>query len=212
MVLQLANSAKPEVAHIMAQDLYHPCELYRVLARLAGQMSTFGSSGRILSDLPDYDHSDPKVAFSAVFDTLRSLMLSLRHVEPKSQALTVAPHAKNVWKVRIDDPSILQSGRIVLRVGSELSEESLRKIFVDQATVGSSDEFEKLWRIRLRGIPLKPLHTQPREIPYDGDRLCIELDQKSEHWKSLTNAPGFVLGVSGDLPDEPKIDCYAILR
>lgn len=212
MVLQLANSAKPEIAHVLAQDHYHPSELFRLLSRLAGQMSTFGSSGRVMSDLPAYDHNNPTAAFAAVFDTLRSLVQSLRHVEPKSQPLTVATHAKNVWKVRIDDPNIIETGRIVLRVGSGLSEDSLRKIFVDQATVGSSDEFEKLWRVRLRGIPLKPLHTQPREIPYDGDRLCIELDQRSEHWQSLANAPGFVLGVSGDLPDEPKIDCYAIFR
>ena len=59
---------------------------------------------------------------------------------------------------------------------------------------------------RLPGIPLKPLHSQPREIPYDGDRLCLELDRKSEHWSRLQTAPGFVLGVSGKLEREPEIE------
>jgi type VI secretion system protein ImpJ len=212
LVLELANTARPRLAHMLAQDLFHPAELYLELAGLAGRMATYGSGSRRLTDLPAYDHLAPGAAFAALTDTLRSLVLSLRHVEPKSRAMPVMRHAQNVWKVRIDNPDMLGSSRIVLRVGSELSEDALRKIFVSQATVGAADEFESLWKSRLPGIRLKPLHSHPREIPYDGDRLCLELDQKSEHWGSLREAPGFVIGVSGALPSEPQIDCYAVTR
>lgn len=212
LILELANTARPRLAHILAQNLHHPCALYEELAGLAGRMATYGSSSRRLADLPEYDHADPQPAFAALADTLRSLVLSLRHVEPKSRALAVARHAQNVWKVRIDNPELLRNSRIVLRVGSEMSDESLRKIFVDQATVGAADAFEKLWKSRLPGIALKPLHSQPREIPYDGERLCLELDQKSEHWAQLLEAPGFVIGVSGTLTREPQIDCYVVSR
>ncbi|MCX7888227.1 MAG: type VI secretion system baseplate subunit TssK [Rhodobacteraceae bacterium] len=212
LILELANAARPRFAHRHAQNLMHPGELYAELAELAGRMATYGSSSRRLSELPVYDHADPQPAFSALADTLRSLILTLRHVEPKSRALPVARHSQNIWKVRIDNPELLKSSRIVIRVGSELSDESLRRLFVDQATVGAADAFEALWKSRLPGIPLKPLHSQPREIPYDGERLCLELDQKSEHWAQLLEAPGFVLGVSGVLEREPQIDCYAVSR
>lgn len=212
LILELANTARPRLAHILAQNLHHPCALFEELAALAGRMATYGSSSRRLAEMPDYDHTDPQMAFAALADALRSLVLSLRHVEPKSRALTVARHMQNVWKVRIDNPEILRTSRIVLRVGSEMSDESLRRIFVDQATVGAADTFEKLWKSRLPGIKLKPLHSQPREIPYDGERLCLELDQKSEHWAQLLDAPGFVIGVSGTLEREPQIDCYAVSR
>ncbi|WP_096787841.1 type VI secretion system baseplate subunit TssK [Rhodobacter sp. CZR27] len=212
LILELANEARPRLAHHHAQALIHPCALFGELAALAGRMATYGSSSRRLSELPVYDHLDPQPAFAALADTLRSLALSLRHVEPKSRALPVARHAQNIWKVRIDNPEILRSSRIVLRVGSELSDESLRRLFADQATVGAADAFERLWTSRLPGIPLKPLHSQPREIPYDGERLCLELDQKSEHWTQLFDAPGFVVGVSGVLEREPQIDCYAVSR
>jgi type VI secretion system protein ImpJ len=210
LILELANAARPRVAHMANQDLYHPSDLYLELSGLAGRMATYGSSSRRLSDLAPYMHEDPEPAFSALADTLRSLILSLRHVEPKSRALPVAIHSENIWKVRIDNPEILKSSRIVLRVASEMSEAMLRRIFVDQATVGAVDEFEKLWRSRLPGIPLRPLHSQPREIPYDGDRLCLELDRKSEHWRQILDSPGFVIGVSGKLDRQPEIDCYAV--
>lgn len=212
LVLELANTARPRLAHLLQQDLHHPSELFLELAGLAGRMATYGSGSRRLSELPPYDHLAPGPAFAALADTLRSLVLSLRYVEPKSRSLPVVRHATNIWKVRLDNPELLGSSRIVLRVGSELSEEALRKIFVHQATVGSAAEFDSLWRSRLPGIPLRPLHSQPREIPYDGDRLCLELDQKSEYWGSLRDAPGFVLGVSGVLANEPQIDCYAVTR
>lgn len=212
LILQLANAARPRLAHMLAQDIYHPAEIYKELSGLAGTMSTYGSSSRRLAELPAYDHLAPGPAFSALADTLRSLILSLRYVEPKSHALPVMRHSTNVWKVRIDNPKLLQQSRIVVRVGSDLSEEALRTIFVNQATVGAASEFEALWKSRLPGIPLKPLHSQPREIPYDGDRLCLELDQKSEHWASLLDAPGFVIGVSGVLPSEPQVDCYSVNR
>ncbi|MBB1499073.1 type VI secretion system baseplate subunit TssK [Paracoccus sp. MC1862] len=212
LILELANAARPRLQHLLAQDLAHPSDLFAELAGLAGQMATYGSSTRGLSPLPDYDHANPQPAFAALTDALRSLILSLRHVEPKSRALPVARHAQNVWKVRIDNPDMLRTCRIVLRVGSEMSDEGLMQLFTRQVTVGAADEFETLWTSRLPGIPLKPLHSQPREIPYDGDRLCLELDRKSEHWARLQTSPGFVLGVSGKLEREPEIDCYAISR
>jgi type VI secretion system protein ImpJ len=212
LILELANAARPDLAHRLAQGLDHPADLFRALAGLAGRMATYGSSSRRLAELPVYEHIDPQRAWTALADVLRSLILSLRHVEPKSRALAVARHTQNVWKVRIDNPDILRTSRIVLRIGSEMSDESLRRIFVNQATVGAADAFETLWKSRLPGIALKPLHTQPREIPYDGERLCLELDQKSDHWADLLDAPGFVIGVSGQLDREPQIDCYAVSR
>lgn len=212
LILELANSARPRIAHILAQNNMHPSDLYMEFSGLAGRMASFGSSSRRLAGLPDYDHTDPQPAFDTLADTLRSLVLSLRHVEPSSHALKVKRHADNIWTVRIDNPEIITNSRIVVRVGSDMSDDMIRKIFVDQATVGSADDFDALWKSKLTGIALKPLHSQPREIPYDGDRLCLELDRSSEHWAALSEAPGFVLGVAGKLDREPIIDCYAVSR
>ena len=212
LILELANSARPRLAHLAGQSNEHPSRLYLELAGLAGRMATYGASARRPGELPEYSHADPQPSFQTLADTLRSLVLSLRHVEPKSRALRVSRHSENIWTVRIDNPEIIASSRIVLRVGGDIAESLLRKIFVDQATVGAADAFDTLWKSRLTGIPLKPLNSQPREIPYDGDRLCLELDRSSEHWAALADAPGFVLGVAGKLEREPQIDCYAVSR
>ncbi|MDO6584922.1 type VI secretion system baseplate subunit TssK [Salipiger sp. 1_MG-2023] len=212
LILEAANSARARLTHLLAQNDVHPSMLYMELAGIAGRFATYGASARRLGEMPPYDHTDPQMPFGELADTLRSLVLSLRHVEPKSRAMRVARHSDNIWTVRIDNADIIRSSRIVLRVGGDLSEALLRKMFVDQATVGAADDFEALWKSRLTGIALKPLGSQPREIPYDGERLCLELDRSSPHWAALAEAPGFVVGVAGNLEREPEIDCYAVSR
>ena len=212
LILEASNAARPRLAHLAAQNDVHPSELFFHLAGLAGQLATYGASARRFADMPAYDHADPGPAFQALADELRSLVLSLSHVEPKSRSLPVNRHSDNIWTVRIDNPDILNRNRIVLRVGGQMSEAMLRKLFVQQATVGAPDEFDALWKSKLPGIPLKPLHSQPREIPYDGDRLCLELDRSSDHWAALGSSKGFVVGVAGKLDPEPEIDCYAVSR
>ncbi|TGV49620.1 type VI secretion system baseplate subunit TssK, partial [bacterium M00.F.Ca.ET.141.01.1.1] len=114
LMLHLANAARPRLAHMLAQDVFHPAELYLELAGLAGEMATYGSSSRRLGELPAYDHMAPGPAYMALADALRSLILSLRYIEPKSRALPVMRHATNVWKVRIDNPKLLVASRIVI--------------------------------------------------------------------------------------------------
>lgn len=212
LILEAANAARPRLAHLAAQNDVHPSELFLHLAGLAGQLATYGASNRRFADLPAYDHGDPQVAYEALAEELRSLVLSLAHVEPKSISLEVHKHSENIWTVKVDNPEIYRKSRIVLRVGGEMSEDMLRRFFAEQATVGNPDEFQKLWKSKLTGIPLKPLHSQPREIPYDGDRLCLELDRNSEHFARLVDGPGFVVGVAGKLSPEPQVDCFAVSR
>ena len=87
LVLELANTARPRLAHMLEQDLFHPAELYLELAGLAGRIATYGSGSRRLTELPAYDHMAPGPAYMALADALRSLILSLRYIEPKSRAL-----------------------------------------------------------------------------------------------------------------------------
>ena len=49
LVLELANAARPRLAHMLAQDVFHPAELFLELAGLAGRMATYGSGSRRLS-------------------------------------------------------------------------------------------------------------------------------------------------------------------
>jgi type VI secretion system protein ImpJ len=90
LVLELANTARPRLAHMLAQDLFHPG---RALSRARRARRAHGD---LRLGLPPPDASCRPTTTSRraqpsrrLTDTLRSLVLSLRHVEPKSRALPV---------------------------------------------------------------------------------------------------------------------------
>jgi type VI secretion system protein ImpJ len=59
LVLELANTARPRLAHMLAQDLFHPRSSISSSRASPGRMATYGSGSRRLTDLPAYDHLAP---------------------------------------------------------------------------------------------------------------------------------------------------------
>ncbi|MEM6676355.1 MAG: type VI secretion system baseplate subunit TssK [Pseudomonadota bacterium] len=212
LILQLANRARPRLQHVLTQAEEHPSVLFAELAGLAGEMTTYGAASRRMDALPDYAHSDPAAAFGPLVDTLRSLLLTLGHIEARAWPLPVMQHDRTIWKVRVENPELLETCRVVLRVRGDASEDVLRQLFTERATVGAAEAFDGLWRARLTGIGLRPLHSQPREIPYEPDCVCFELDRRGEEWARLLSSVGFVIGVSGAVDGDPRLDCFAVRR
>ena len=213
LVLELANAARPRLAHMLAQDAFHPAELFLELAGLAGRMATYGSGSRRLTELPAYDHLAPGAGLRGAdrHAALADPQPALRRAEVARAAGDEARHQHLEGAHRQPRGARAAAASWCASAPSSPTTRCARSSST-RSTVGSAGEFDALWKSRLPGIALKPLHSQPREIPYDGDRLCLELDQKSEHWTSLRDAPGFVIGVSGVLPSEPQLDCYAVHR
>ena len=105
LVLELANTARPRLrAHAGAGRVPPGRAVPRARRprRADGDLRLRARAG--WPSCRPTTTSTPAPAFAALTDTLRSLILSLRYVEPKSRALPVMKHATNVWKVRIDSP------------------------------------------------------------------------------------------------------------
>lgn len=209
--LELANSALARLRHFRSQMTQHPSDLYGVLSELAGRLATYEAADRKMRALPEYVHSDAGNAYSMLLDTIRPLLASLTHHTPRHQVLETTRRGENIWAVRLDNPEILKNGSIVLRVMSEMSTEMVIERF-SNAIVAGAEVFQSHWGRRLPGVPLKELRSHPRDIPYDGDALCLELDQSSPHWSETTKPPGFAIGITGQLPEEPRINCYVVYR
>jgi type VI secretion system protein ImpJ len=214
LVLELANAARPRLAHMLEQDVFHPGELYLELAGLAGRMATYGSGSRRLSELPAYDHMAPGPAFAALADTLRSLILSLRYVEPKSRALQVMKHSAERLEGahRQSRDAEFQPDRAAGR------QRAVRRGAAQDLRQPGDGRCGGRVRGALEGAGcpasrLKPLHSHPREIPYDGDRLCLELDQKIRALDIAARRAGLCdRRLRASLPGEPQLDCYSVNR
>ncbi|CAD5198887.1 Uncharacterized protein ImpJ/VasE [Pseudomonas sp. FEN] len=66
MLLQLVNRAQPLISHLNQISPLHPERLYSELVSLAGEFSTFASSGRRPAAFPAYQHDDLALSFAPV--------------------------------------------------------------------------------------------------------------------------------------------------
>ena len=99
----------------------------------------------------------------------RSLILSLRYVEPKSRALAVRKRETNVWAVRIDSPEILDGSRIV---------------------VGSFAGAVKhpAWYLNLADKAANPeVYVRHRDEQYWAEANVLDGEEYSKTWAALTN-------------------------
>ena len=210
--LDVVNSALGRLRHIRGQETEHPAALYGYLAELAGRLATYAAADFRIRALPDYVHGAAQESFDGLATTLRPLVDGIAHHEPQWRHLPMTQKSGNIWTIHVDNPELLRKARVILRVMSEQSNDLVERIFSEDTTVGGAEQFESLWARRVRGVPLKVLRMHPRDIPYDGDSICLEFDQSDEHWPEAARPPGFVLGVVGDLAGAPRLDCYAVKR
>ncbi|HEX3210484.1 MAG TPA: type VI secretion system baseplate subunit TssK [Geminicoccaceae bacterium] len=212
LVLELVNGAQPVVAHFKEQLTLHPESLYWFLLGLAGEMATYGASERRPPAFPPYRHDDPASSFQPLIDTLRRLLVELARPERKAVPIPVHRNRSGIWAARVDNPKLFAQATFVLAVKLALPSETTRQLLSRQGTIGPVEEFQDLWLSRLTGIAATPLAVAPRQIPYHAGMVYFELDRTSPYWSKLTNSSGIAIGVSGEVPEEPKpeLECWAI--
>ena len=209
--LELANSTLASLRHLRAQEHRHPADLYGYLAELTGRLATHEAADRKVRSLPDYVQAEPTAAFSVLADTMRPLLASLAHHTPRYQELETTRRGDNIWAVRVDNAEVLRNGSVILRIMANMSTDAIVDRFAE-AIVAGAETFQTHWTHRTPGVGLKELRSHPRDIPYDGESVCLELDQTSAYWADASKPPGFALGVVGDLPEEPRLNCYVVYR
>ncbi|CAD5204115.1 type VI secretion system baseplate subunit TssK [Pseudomonas sp. FEN] len=198
MLLQLVNRAQPLISHLNQISPLHPERLYSELVSLAGEFSTFASSGRRPAAFPAYQHDDLALSFAPVMQALREALSML--IDSKATPIPIVEKAYGIHVAMLADRSLIDNASFILVVRADIPSETLRGRFAQQSKVGSVEHIRDLVNLQLPGIGLLPLPVAPRQIPFHAGSTYYELDRGSEHWKQLQNSGGFAFHVAGDFP------------
>ncbi|NWD76622.1 type VI secretion system baseplate subunit TssK [Pseudomonas gingeri] len=198
MLLQLVNRAQPLISHLNQISPLHPERLYSELVSLAGEFSTFSSSGRRPAAFPAYQHDNLALSFAPVMQALREALSML--IDSKATPIPIVEKAYGIHVAMLADRGLIDNASFILVVRADIPSETLRGRFVQQSKVGSVEHIRDLVNLQLPGIGLLPLPVAPRQIPFHAGSTYYELDRGSEHWKQLLNSGGFAFHVAGDFP------------
>lgn len=165
---------------------------------LAGEFSTFSTSGRRPQEYPQYQHDDLALSFAPVMAALREALSML--IDSKATPIPIVEKAYGIHVAMLADKTLLDNASFILVVRADVPGETLRARFGQQSKVGSVEHIRDMVNLQLPGITLQPLPVAPRQIPFHVGSTYYELDRGSEHWQQLQNSGGFAFHIAGQFP------------
>ncbi len=200
LVLMLANRHDMVLRHLSSLPSLHPERLYESFAALAGELSTITDTvTNRPPKLPPYRHIDLQGSFDPLMAFLREALSAV--FEQTAIPIALEERAYNIRVARITDRSLFTDCVFVLAARSSVDPETLRVNLPKRTTIGPVERIRDLVNLQLGGAPLRPLPTEPRQIPFRSGMVYFEINANSEDWKLVERSGGAALHVSGEVPD-----------
>ena len=204
LYFSVINGTIPHLAHLRANEATHPEQLYRTLAGLTGQLSTFNAARLHPRDVPAYSHEDP----GPVFGELERLIVELLELKD-TQGYLVLPltaTGEGRFQARIEKDSLLEpTAAIFLSVSSEEIGETEIGTHVARIIVASPDRIEQKLSLNLRGLPLQLITVPPPAIPRRRNTWYYQLDTRGstseaqKDWEAIAAARALTIDIPRDI-------------
>ncbi len=208
LVLMLVNRNEAVLRHLANLPNLHPEALYRQLASLAGELATFTETATHRPPvLPEYRHGDLEATFRPLMEFLREALSAI--FEQTAIPIPLEQRPYNIRVARITDSSLFVDCTFVVAAKSSVDQERLRANLPKRTTIGPVERIRDLVNLQLGGAPIRPLPSEPRQIPFRQGMVYFEVNTEAEDWKLVEKSGGVAVHVSGDVPDL-TIELWAI--
>jgi type VI secretion system protein ImpJ len=182
LMLQTVNRYEPVFAHLAAAGVVHPADAYLRMIELGGDLATLTLDSRRPPALVPYRHDQQQATFEPVMDLLRAEFGVIR----EERAVPIPLVFKNVAYVgTVLDRALFDAAMFVLVLRADVPSDHLRRQAPAQIKISEKDFLPKIVGSAVAGIPLQPLATAPRQIPFVTNAAYFELLQGGELWNAL---------------------------
>lgn len=133
MMLQMLNRYQMQFTHRSQLHTLHPEAFYRDLVGLLGELMTFTEGNRLPCTVEPYNHRDLTATFTrTVIPELRRALNTV--LVPRAQNLPLF-FSEGTWIATINDPTLLQSCKLVLAVRARMPYDQVQRQFIQQSKV-----------------------------------------------------------------------------
>ncbi|HAH8871785.1 type VI secretion system baseplate subunit TssK [Escherichia coli] len=199
MMLQMLNRHQMQFTHRSQLHTLHPEAFYRNLVGLLGELMTFTEGNRLPCTVEPYNHRDLTATFTrTVIPELRRALNTV--LVPRAQNLPLF-FSEGTWIATINDPTLLQSCKLVLAVRARMPYDQVQRQFIQQSKVAATDKIRSVVSVQVPGIPLHTLTAAPRQLPWHEGYVYFELEKGTPAWQDVIKAGALALHISGTFPD-----------
>lgn len=199
LVLMLVNRNEALLRHLGTLGDLHPETLYRTLTELAGELGTFTEAANRAPGFPPYDHADLPATFAPLAGFLRDALSAV--FEQTAIPIPLEERSYGIRVGKVTDRSLFTDCVFILAARASIDPELLRANLPKRATVGSVERIRDLVNLQLGGAPIRPLPTEPRQIPFRTGMTYFEVNAASDDWRLVEQSGNVAVHVSGEVPD-----------
>jgi type VI secretion system protein ImpJ len=208
LVLQVLNCYEPLLEHIGQIGEIAPVTLYRELATLAGELSTFvRPQTRRPIGAPGYDHADLYGSIKPLVDEVHYLLNQV--LVRGAQPIPLTEQAHGIRTASMLPNELASYSSLVLAVGAQMSPELLQQQFLAQTKISQPQRLPELIRSHLPGLTMVPLPVPPRQIPYNSGFIYFELARTGAFWEQIARQGGLAMHIAGHFP-ELKLELWGV--
>lgn len=199
LLLQILNRYEPLLYHLIQVGATSPEFIYRQLASLAGELSTFiRPHSRRPKEYPPYKHEAPYYSLKPVVDDVQHLLNAV--LVRSAQNITLQDAAYGVKNAVVDPAELRSFSALVLAVKAQIPPDILVHQFSAQTKIGPSDRLPELIRSHLPGMILQALPVPPRQIPFNAGYIYYELNCDGPLWEHIAHHGGLAMHIAGEFP------------
>lgn len=198
LMLMTVNRAEALIKHFSALPAVHPADLYGMLCALAGELSTFTTTGNRPQFMPLYAHRDQQMCFDAVMGDLRRSLSKV--FEQTAVSIPLEPRAYGISVGQIQDRSLFATASFILAVRGGLDTEQIRANMPRLTKIGAVEHIRDLVMRQLPGAELHPMAAEPRQIPFRANTVYFNINSRHEQWQAVRTSGAVALHVAGEIP------------
>jgi type VI secretion system protein ImpJ len=174
----------PLLAHVIRSAVEHPVSAYRVLAEVAGRLTTLSEAS--VRDVPPYDHERPELAFLDLEERIPKLLKTPGRTFARIP-LTLRDafiHEGTIADDRLLEPSV----PIYLGVYANVSVGQLQGMFPELSKIASPERLEVLVAAALKGISLRLVQSLPAALPAQAGWTYFQLEKSGPIWEGIAGS------------------------
>lgn len=209
LALRSINRYVPLLFHYTRTKHAHPWHIYGVLRQLVGELTTFSEQVSVLGEMeygrrkiPDYNHRDLWVCFSAVQDMITHL---LDEITAGPEYVIRLVHDGTCFAAELK-PAIFEGrNRYYLAVKTDTDPASILQSMEEIAKLSSREHLPVLVTQSLPGIGLGHMQIPPQELPRRSNTLYFTINHHDEQWRAVTMSRAMAL-YWNTAPDDVEIE------
>jgi type VI secretion system protein ImpJ len=206
-LLHSVNLFAPALNHFWSAKRGHPEPIFLTMLQLAGALATFSLDANA-HNVPDYDHENLGLCFSALDERIRILLETI--IPTKCISIPLRQTERYIWTGTITDERYFKDSQFFLGVGASMGIDELIKKTPQLVKSAPKDELQSLIRLALPGITLRHAPAPPAGLITHLNTQYFALSQSGRLWEGIVRTKGISLYVPGDIVD-PKLELLVIL-